>query len=115
MLVSLELGLDGSIRHEEGDNQNRDISTHSKVDRLTLDTSMMNKKNKLEPQDAMYFMLNLACSANIGSALTYTGNPQNMIVAQDALTVMPSYMFTAYMFLPTIAAWLLSKCYRLPI
>ena len=64
---------------------------------------------KLQTQDAMFFMLTLACSANIGSALTYTGNPQNMIVAQDALSVMPSYLFTAYMLLPTAVAWLISK------
>ena len=38
----------------------------------------------LETGDAIYFLLTLACSANIGSALTYTGNPQNMIVAEDA-------------------------------
>ena len=31
---------------------------------------------QLERGDAFYFLLSLACSANIGSALTYTGNPQ---------------------------------------
>lgn len=31
---------------------------------------------KLRRSDAIYFLLSLACSANIGSALTYTGNPQ---------------------------------------
>jgi Na+/H+ antiporter NhaD/arsenite permease-like protein len=31
---------------------------------------------KLHKGDAMFFLLSLACSANIGSALTYTGNPQ---------------------------------------
>jgi Na+/H+ antiporter NhaD/arsenite permease-like protein len=30
----------------------------------------------LEQKDAIYFLLGLACSSNIGSALTYTGNPQ---------------------------------------
>ena len=30
----------------------------------------------LERADAIYFLLGLACSSNIGSALTYTGNPQ---------------------------------------
>lgn len=34
---------------------------------------------RLERGDAIYFMLALACSANIGSAMTYTGNPQNMV------------------------------------
>ena len=31
---------------------------------------------KLQKSDALYFMLGLACSSNLGSALTYTGNPQ---------------------------------------
>jgi Na+/H+ antiporter NhaD/arsenite permease-like protein len=30
----------------------------------------------LEKGDAFYFLISLACSSNIGSALTYTGNPQ---------------------------------------
>lgn len=30
----------------------------------------------LTKEDAIYFMLTLACSSNIGSSLTYTGNPQ---------------------------------------
>jgi di/tricarboxylate transporter len=30
----------------------------------------------LERADAIYFLLGLACSSNIGSSLTYTGNPQ---------------------------------------
>lgn len=41
-------------------------------------------QSKLEPSDAMYFFLVLNCSANIGSALTYTGNPQNMIVSRES-------------------------------
>ena len=38
---------------------------------ITISENMQLKKN-----DAVYFMLTLACSANIGSAVTYTGNPQ---------------------------------------
>ncbi len=34
------------------------------------------KKHVLNSKDAVYFLLTLACSSNIGSALTYTGNPQ---------------------------------------
>jgi Na+/H+ antiporter NhaD/arsenite permease-like protein len=30
----------------------------------------------LQKPDAFYFLITLACSSNIGSALTYTGNPQ---------------------------------------
>ena len=39
---------------------------------FTGDSSMM----ILEKGDAFYFLISLACSSNIGSALTYTGNPQ---------------------------------------
>ena len=68
------------------------------------------RKSRLQSSDALYFLLGLACSTNIGSALTYTGNPQNMIVASDAIHSMPSYKFTAYMLLPSIATWYISKC-----
>ena len=35
---------------------------------------VQSKNMPLETGDAIYFLLTLACSANIGSALTYTGN-----------------------------------------
>eukprot|EP00607_Mallomonas_marina_P009506 CAMPEP_0182419086 /NCGR_PEP_ID=MMETSP1167-20130531/3486_1 /TAXON_ID=2988 /ORGANISM="Mallomonas Sp, Strain CCMP3275" /LENGTH=502 /DNA_ID=CAMNT_0024593705 /DNA_START=485 /DNA_END=1993 /DNA_ORIENTATION=+ len=62
----------------------------------------------LEKKDAFYFLLSLACSANIGSALTYTGNPQNMIVGEDAAEVLPPYIFLLYMILPAISGWLIT-------
>ena len=73
-----------------------------------------NQKNvgqhiRLRKADAMYFLLALACSANIGSALTYTGNPQNMIVASDAIRVMPSYKFLLYMLPASLFSWIISK------
>lgn len=60
---------------------------------------------KLEKGDAFYFLLALACSTNAGSALTYTGNPQNMIVASDAIDVMPPIVFFIYMLLPATISW----------
>ncbi|KAJ1442100.1 hypothetical protein B484DRAFT_390309 [Ochromonadaceae sp. CCMP2298] len=65
-------------------------------------------KLRLHKEDAIYFLLGLACSANIGSALTYTGNPQNMIVASDAIGVLPSYKFLLYMLPPSIFSWLVT-------
>ena len=59
-------------------------------------------------EDALYFLLTLACSANIGSALTYTGNPQNMIVASVATDVLSPGVFFAVMLLPSIVGWLLT-------
>ena len=71
-------------------------------------SNVFHKKNLLVKEDALYFLLTLACSSNIGSALTYTGNPQNMIVAQGAADVLPPYKFLLWMILPTIITWLLT-------
>ena len=71
-------------------------------------TSGAGGHNKLQKADAVYFLLALACSSNIGSALTYTGNPQNMIVATDSINVMPSYKFLIYMITPSLFAWVAS-------
>jgi len=62
----------------------------------------------LEKGDAFYFLIALACSSNIGSCLTYTGNPQNMIIAEDALAVLPTYMFFLYMLVPGILSWIIT-------
>lgn len=75
-------------------------------------TSNGQKTDALPPltrEDAFYFLLALACATNIGSALTYTGNPQNMIVASDAIDVLPPYRFTMYMLLPALVTWFMSK------
>eukprot|EP00605_Chrysophyceae_sp_TOSAG23-4_P000362 GSChrysophyteH1.ASY1.ANO1.409.1 assembled CDS len=66
---------------------------------------------KLRRSDAIYFMLSLACSSNIGSALTYTGNPQNMIVASDSIEVLPPWKFLLYMIVPVTFSFLLSTYY----
>ena len=75
-----------------------------------LDEMNNEKTLTLRKEDAMYFLLALACSANIGSALTYTGNPQNMIVASDSLDVLPSYKFLLYMIPASLFSWVVSKC-----
>ena len=75
-----------------------------------LDEINNEKTLTLRKEDAMYFLLALACSANIGSALTYTGNPQNMIVASDSLDVLPSYKFLLYMIPASLFSWVVSKC-----
>jgi Na+/H+ antiporter NhaD/arsenite permease-like protein len=67
------------------------------------------EKLALRKADAIFFLLALACSANIGSSLTYTGNPQNMIVSSDAISVMPSYMFFIFMLPASIFSWVISK------
>jgi Na+/H+ antiporter NhaD/arsenite permease-like protein len=67
---------------------------------------------QIRKEDVMYFLLALACSSNIGSALTYTGNPQNMIVASDSLEVLPSYKFFIYMLPASLFSWFASKLWR---
>lgn len=76
---------------------------------LTEDARDDSKRMTLRKEDALYFLLALACSSNIGSALTYTGNPQNMIVASDSLEVLPSYKFLIYMLPATLFSWIISK------
>eukprot|EP00607_Mallomonas_marina_P005993 CAMPEP_0182428374 /NCGR_PEP_ID=MMETSP1167-20130531/22658_1 /TAXON_ID=2988 /ORGANISM="Mallomonas Sp, Strain CCMP3275" /LENGTH=509 /DNA_ID=CAMNT_0024611247 /DNA_START=380 /DNA_END=1909 /DNA_ORIENTATION=+ len=63
---------------------------------------------KLEKGDAFFFLISLACSSNIGSSLTYTGNPQNMIVAEDSISVLPAYLFLLYMVVPAISSWIIT-------
>ena len=76
---------------------------------LQLEESKESPAELLENDDVIYFLLALACSANIGSQLTYTGNPQNMIVSTDSIGVLPSYKFLLYMALPSVVAWFISK------
>jgi Na+/H+ antiporter NhaD/arsenite permease-like protein len=67
--------------------------------------------SELCSKDAIFFLLTLACSANIGSALTYTGNPQNMIVSGDCIKLLPPGMFLLYQLLPSVVAWVITTCY----
>jgi Na+/H+ antiporter NhaD/arsenite permease-like protein len=41
------------------------------------------------------FLLALACSANVGSALTLIGNPQNMLIGEKLQLSFPAYMLEA--------------------
>lgn len=83
---------------------------------------------KLRKSDAMFFLLSLACSSNIGSALTYTGNPQvmvqiiifvtctykndiwtqNMIVGGDAIEVLSPIRFLLYMIFPSVSVFFIT-------
>lgn len=109
-------------RHHHHHNKRKSRHRHGHATSLAAEippahapsTEAPTKSASLPPmtrEDAFYFLLALACSTNIGSALTYTGNPQNMIVASDAISVMPPYRFTLYMLLPSIVTWYISKCF----
>jgi len=85
-----------------GEEENTDSIEDGRAKLLDLKQLSM----PLQSSDAVYFMLTLACSSNIGSALTYTGNPQNMIVASDSLQVLPPVKFLMFMFFPAVLSWL---------
>ena len=48
----------------------------------SVDEGRMMAENgfELRKSDSTFFLLALACAANIGSALTYTGNPQVVLI-----------------------------------
>eukprot|EP01033_Poteriospumella_lacustris_P008104 gene8104-5832_t len=109
---------DHGSRHKKRDRgshsqHRRSRSNHNDQEREAV-PSLSTSSNNATPaapltrEDAFYFLLALACSTNIGSALTYTGNPQNMIVASDAIDVMPPYKFTLYMILPSLVTWFIT-------
>ncbi len=56
--------------------------------------------------DPFYFMLNIACSSNIGSVMTFAGNPQNLIIAQYLGNYMNCAVYYLYMILPALVTWL---------
>eukprot|EP01038_Epipyxis_sp_PR26KG_P008739 gene8739-11809_t len=67
-----------------------------------------NIKSKQNKANQFYFMLAIACSANIGSVMTYCGNPQNIIVAQHLNGQMTGASFFMLMFIPAIIAWVIT-------
>lgn len=58
--------------------------------------------------DPFFFMLTIACSANIGSTTTFAGNPQNIIVAQYLSKFMSGGVFFSLTFFPAMISWLLT-------
>lgn len=87
-----------------------DGTTESDTNQVSTEVALPgdSSNNKLVKEDALYFLLTLACSSNIGSALTYTGNPQNMIVASVATDVLSPGVFFAVMLIPSTVGWLIT-------
>lgn len=81
------------------------LSTFGNID----ENQSFSNESSLWKTDALFFLLTLACSSNIGSALTYTGNPQNMIVSQDAISVLSPLQFLGIMICPSLCVWIISK------
>lgn len=58
--------------------------------------------------NSMPYLLSLATTANIGSALTMTGNPQNILITALAYDDLEWLTFAYNMFLPVVAATLIN-------
>lgn len=76
--------------------QSKSIINNAMVSHDDSSTDNSPQKFELETSDSVYFMLTLACSANIGSALTYTGNPQVRHVLNFEYTVIISFCRTCW-------------------
>jgi di/tricarboxylate transporter len=60
--------------------------------------------------NSLPYLLSLATTANIGSALTITGNPQNILIVALAYDDIKWLDFAANMFLPVLAATIINIC-----
>eukprot|EP01031_Cornospumella_fuschlensis_P025924 gene25924-31307_t len=72
------------------------------------DKPILGVEDKFCHTDPFYFMLTIACSANTGSAMTYTGNPQNIIVASYLSKYMNGGAFFALMVIPSLIGWVIT-------
>jgi len=59
--------------------------------------------------NSMPYLLSLATTANIGSALTMTGNPQNILIVSLAYDDIGWIEFASNMFIPVIAATIINS------
>jgi Na+/H+ antiporter NhaD/arsenite permease-like protein len=60
-----------------------------------------------------YLLLGLVCSANIGSVVTYCGNPQNIIISESLVSsndepLLYGYQFFGFMIFPAIISWIIT-------
>jgi Na+/H+ antiporter NhaD/arsenite permease-like protein len=60
--------------------------------------------------NSMPYLLSLATTANIGSALTMTGNPQNILIVSLAYDDISWLEFASNMVLPVLAATIINSC-----
>lgn len=55
-----------------------------------------------------YFMLTISSSSNIGSVMTFAGNPQNIIIAKTLIDLMSGGLFFGLMLIPATVVWFLT-------
>eukprot|EP01034_Spumella_vulgaris_P026334 gene26334-32900_t len=80
----------------------------SQVSKCDEEDGGSSSRDNINQHDPFYFMLAIACSANIGSATTFSGNPQNIIVAQYLSKYMNCGEFFGLMIVPAIISWLIT-------
>mmetsp|Transcript_19269 Transcript_19269/g.28246 ORF Transcript_19269/g.28246 Transcript_19269/m.28246 type:complete len:643 (+) Transcript_19269:35-1963(+) len=68
----------------------------------------LNVRHKVD--NSMPYMLSLATTANIGSALTLTGNPQNILIVSLAYDDIGWVEFATNMLLPVLSASIINSC-----
>lgn len=78
---------------------------HNSEEKTQFRKTILSAEDKFCHTDPFYFMLTIACSANTGSAMTYTGNPQNIIVASYLSKYMNGGAFFALMVMPSLIGW----------
>ena len=62
--------------------------------------------------EELFFLLAVACSANIGSACTFTGNPQNILIGESLGDgTMGFGQFVLLMVLPATICWAITTAY----
>lgn len=62
-------------------------------------------------QNRLFYMMSIASSANIGSVMTFTGNPQNILIAKSLSDLMSGGTFLGLMLLPSTVCWVITTGY----
>lgn len=78
-----------------------------------IENSPQKKKSKANmprfaPLDPFYYLIGVVCSANIGSVLTYSGNPQNILIAGHLSKYMNCGVFFFLMLIPAVISWIIT-------
>lgn len=97
--------LDAFKRPDKPSDETGNNNANSEDDKNQSGKAILGAEDKFCQADPFYFMLTIACSSNTGSAMTYTGNPQNIIVASYLSKYMNGGAFFALMVIPSLIAW----------
>ncbi len=76
-------------------------------------TQLAKLRHRKVTKDIFFYMLTICCSANIGSACTLQGNPQNIIINSYLVQrpVLNGGSFTGYLLLPSIICFVINTMY----